>query len=61
MSYALDNLTYLDDIDLTFLEDETAVISQTDLTQEEIDSFRIKPFKHPVEAINYGLNEANEK
>lgn len=25
------------------------------LTQDEIDSFKVKPFQHQVEAINYGL------
>lgn len=25
------------------------------LTKDEIDSFKVKPFQHQIEAINYGL------
>lgn len=27
-----------------------------DLTQDEISSFKLPPFKHQIEAINYGLS-----
>lgn len=64
MSYALDNLTYLDDIDLTFLEDTAEDFEESkssDLTEEEIRSFKNKPFSHQIDAINYGLREMNHK
>ena len=61
MSYALDNLTYLDDIDLTFLEDVEKSSKSSDLTEEEIRSFKNKPFSHQIDAINYGLREMNHK
>ena len=60
LSYALDNLTYLDDIDLTLAEDFEESKS-SDLTEEEIRSFKNKPFSHQIDAINYGLREMNHK
>ena len=61
MSCALDSLTYLDDIDLTFLEDVEKSSKSSDLTEEEIRSFKNKPFSHQIDAINYGLREMNHK
>ena len=61
MSQALDSLTYLDDIDLTFLEDVEKSSKSSDLTEEEIRSFKNKPFSHQIDAINYGLREMNHK
>ena len=60
MSCALDNLTYLDDIDLILAEDFEESKS-SDLTEEEIRSFKNKPFSHQIDAINYGLREMNHK
>lgn len=31
------------------------------LTQDEIDSFRVQPFKHQLEAINFGLDPQHKK
>lgn len=61
LSGMLDSLVYLDDIDLTLLPDEGLGIGQHELTQQEIDSFKIKPFKHQIEAINYGLRNPTGK
>ena len=60
LSYTLDNLTYLDDIDLILAEDFEESKS-SDLTEEEIRSFKNKPFSHQIDAINYGLREMNHK
>ena len=60
LSYALDNLVYLDDIDLILAEDFEESKS-SDLTEEEIRSFKNKPFSHQIDAINYGLREMNHK
>ena len=51
----LDTLTFLDDINLVLAEDEICPISEPPLTEEEIKSFKFKPFAHQIEAINYGL------
>lgn len=37
------------------LKNEIETISNTDLTDEEISKFKIKPFQHQVEAVNFGL------
>ena len=60
LSYALDNLVYLDDIDLILAEDFEESKS-SDLTEEEIRSFKNKPFSQQIDAINYGLREMNHK
>ena len=51
----LDTLTFLDDIDLVMAKPETSMISEPPLTEDEIKSFKYKPFDHQIEAINYGL------
>ena len=59
----LDQLTYLDDIEVRLLKDEDKSIdpSTYELTEEEINAFRVKPFKHQIECINYGLNPGRKK
>jgi len=62
LAQALDSLTFLDNIQLITLpdEDENTSIS-TDLTEEEIRSFKFKPFAHQIEAINFGLQKKHKK
>lgn len=60
LSFLLDTLTPLDDIELRLITkpdpDENSPTSlETDLTETEISQFRIRPFDHQIEAINYGL------
>lgn len=62
----LDNLTFLDDIQLTLLDTpENGVISVNrkydlePLTESEKNSFKLKPFNHQLEAVDFGL--AHEK
>lgn len=50
LSYIIDNLTIIDDIELTLLDNDTGDVD-IDLKVEP----RVKPFKHQVEAVEYGL------
>lgn len=54
----LDKLTFYDDIELRLLPDEIDQISDpgfTQLSDTELQCFRIPLFKHQVEAVNFGL------
>lgn len=56
LSRLLDTLTFLDDIQLKLIDvPEIQEISKSDLSPEEIKAFKFEPFKHQIEAINYGL------
>lgn len=58
----VDSLTKIDDIELTLIPDEAkSEKSPTDLTEEEISKFKIRPLRHQIEAINYGLAENHSK
>lgn len=55
----LDNLTFLDDIQLQLLDDSFLSKSQYNLeplSETEKISFKMKPFDHQLEAIDYGLS-----
>lgn len=55
----LDSLTFLDDIQLQLLDDSFLSKSQYSLeplSETEKISFKMKPFDHQLEAINYGLS-----
>ena len=61
LSRILDNLTFLDDIQLQLLDEDDQVLSKSQfnlepLTEKEKVSFKMKPFDHQLEAINYGLS-----
>ena len=52
----LDTLTFLDDIQLSLIDvPEIQQISKSDLTDKEVGEFKYTPFKHQIEAVNYGL------
>jgi len=55
LAQVLDSLTFVDAIQLTLMPDEPAIAKLSPLTQEEINSFKVKPFDHQIEAINFGL------
>lgn len=64
LSRLLDNLTFLDDIKLTLLDvPESGIIprkkvyNQPPLDEKEKVSFRVDPFPHQLEAIDYGLDK----
>lgn len=62
LAQLLDSLTFIDDIQLVLnselqkTEDESNI-----LTEEEIRSFKIKPFAHQIDAINFGLKQKHKK
>lgn len=52
----LDSLTFYDDMELCLLDEFPKDLNaQEPLTEEEINSFKIKPFPHQIDAINFGL------
>lgn len=55
LAQALDYLTVIDDIKLTLLE-EPNFKKEEKLTDEEIKNFRVRPFNHQLDAVNFGLN-----
>jgi len=55
LSDILDTLCKYDTIDLTVEENEISGISESPLTEIEKISFKVKPYDHQVEAVNYGL------
>lgn len=58
----MDSLTKIDDIALTLIPDEPKSEKlSTDLTEEEISKFKVKPLRHQIEAINYGLAKNHDK
>ena len=50
----LDSLVHIDSIELE-LKNENETISNNVLTEEEISKFKIKPYDHQIEAVNFGL------
>lgn len=50
----LDALTYFDDIDLVLHQNST-VSDAPNLTDSEIAQFKMKPFQHQIDAVNYGM------
>lgn len=63
LSQVLENLTFIDDIQLTLLPDNSDTPKQIDfkLTKTEIDQFRFTPFEHQIEGINFGLDPKHTK
>ena len=58
LAQALDYLTVIDDIKLTLLEEPNSK-KEEKLTDDEIKNFRVRPFDHQLDAINFGLNHDN--
>lgn len=59
LSRLLDSLTFLDDIQLQLLDDSflsKSQYNQAPLSEIEKVSFKMKPFEHQLEAINFGLS-----
>lgn len=59
LSKLLDALTFYDNIKLSLLKDNEIkeISAHESITEIEISKFNFTPFKHQVEAINYGLNK----
>lgn len=63
LTQTLETLTFIDDITLQLSPDREGEL-KTDhfhLTQDEILSFKVKPFEHQVEGVNFGLDRENGK
>lgn len=54
LSYLLDNLTYLDDITLKLYEEDK---NKVHYVPQLVDQYKLKPFQHQLEAIEFGLQE----
>ena len=54
LSYLLDNLTYIDDITLKLMKDDSSKIHYVPKL-----TYKTKPFQHQLEGIEYGLNNDN--
>ena len=62
LALAIDTLTFLDNIQLQLLSDESEVVEEnTDLTSKEIEEFKFKPYAHQIDAINFGLQKKHKK
>lgn len=62
LSQTLESLTFLDDIELTVLDQaESVKVDRFQLTEEEIKSFNFTPFQHQIEGVNFGLCENHPK
>lgn len=63
LSMALEALTFIDEVYLHLLPDESDNPKQIDfkLTKTEIDQFRFKPFDHQIDGINFGLDPQHTK
>lgn len=59
LSELLDTCIMLDDVDLEIREPETPEITEITkpLTEQEISNFKVKPFIHQIEAINFLLKQ----
>jgi SNF2 family DNA or RNA helicase len=63
LSAALESLTFVDDITLQLIpdKDDGSKTDRFQLTQEEILSFKVKPFQHQIEGVNFGLDPDRPK
>lgn len=63
LAMVLETLTFIDDVQLHLLSDDTQNPNQIDfkLTKTEIDQFRFKPFEHQIDGINFGLDPRHPK
>lgn len=63
LAQALDSLTFIDDIELIMLPEDSPDPKQIDfkLTDSEIAGFKATPFPHQIEGVNYGLNPEKPK
>lgn len=62
LAQLLDSLTFIDDIKLILNSElENTEDNSAELTEEEIRSFKIKPFAHQIDAINFGLRQKHKK
>lgn len=62
LSRALDTLTFFDEITLQLQPDSLEMkMDHFHLTEDEVLSFKFKPFQHQVEGVNFGLDPERPK
>lgn len=62
LTEALDKLTFFDEIILQLQPDkEETETDRFHLTEDEVLSFKFKPFQHQIEGVNFGLNPDRPK
>ena len=62
LAEALDKLTFFDEITLQLQPDkEETKTDHFQLTEDEILSFKFKPFQHQIEGVNFGLDPERPK
>ena len=62
LAQTLDTLTFYDEITLRLVPDnDTSKTDHFRLTEDEVLSFRFKPFEHQIEGVNFGLDPQRPK
>jgi SWI/SNF-related matrix-associated actin-dependent regulator 1 of chromatin subfamily A len=62
LAQTLDTLTFYDEITLRLIPDnDTSKTDHFRLTDDEVLSFRFKPFEHQIEGVNFGLDPERPK
>ena len=61
LAQLLDSLTFITDVKLILEPEDKPSHGLPPLTPEEIKNFKVKPFEHQIEAINYGLSTETGK
>lgn len=56
---ALDSLTFLDQISLSLLDCDEGGQGGEPLSENEVNSFKVRPYDHQLAAVNYGLAHSN--
>lgn len=61
LAQLLDALTFVADVRLTLAPDGPACAGLPPLTDDEIAAFKVRPYEHQIEAINFGLASESGK
>lgn len=59
LAEALDSLTFLDDVKLSLLDCGEGEQAGEPLGENEVNSFKVRPYDHQLDAVNYGLAHPN--
>ena len=61
LAQLLDSLTFITDVKLVLEPEDKPATGLAPLSDQEISEFKIKPYDHQIEAINYGLSTETGK
>ena len=61
MAQLLDSLTFIADVKLILEPEGKPAAGLAPLSEREIGEFKVKPYDHQIEAINYGLSTETGK